>query len=253
MKNRKRITRLEKIGKKEIRQQNKEPAASDDGNSKKRPVRILLADWQNLSRQGLRILIEQQPELKVIAEADNGRIAVQLAKYHKPNIVIMSIDMPELNGIDASRIILSDSPDTKVIALASNYNRQYVKGMIQAGASGFLIKDCFFDELAHAIRLVIQNRRYLSEKIADIVMRELAEQLTSTDKEQMPSLTIREREVLQLVAEGIKTKDIAERLFVSSKTIEAHRRQVMEKLNLPSIAHLTKYAIREGLTTLDGQ
>jgi DNA-binding NarL/FixJ family response regulator len=162
----------------------------------------------------------------------------------------MDVTMPDLNGIDATRIITSGSTNTKVIALSMYSDKQFVQGMIQAGASGYLLKDCAFGELVNAIRAITDGNTYLSPGIAGIIVQDYLKKLSSDRSSAASALTNREREVLQLIAEGKGTRAIASDLNVSVKTIETHRRQIMEKLGIFSVAELTKYAIREGLTSL---
>ena len=213
-------------------------------------VRIILAEDHRITREGLVNLLQERPDMEVVGEAENGREAVRLAKELSPDLVIMDVTMPDLNGIDATRIITSGSNNTKVIALSMYSDKQFVQGMIQAGASGYLLKDCAFEELVSAIKAVIQGDTYLSPGIAGIVVQDYLTKLTTDRSSADTVLTNREREVLQLIAEGNSTKEIAARLTVSVKTVETHRRQIMEKLGIFSIAELTKYAIREGLTSL---
>jgi two-component system response regulator NreC len=213
-------------------------------------VRIILAEDHRITREGLVNLLKERSDMEVVGEAENGREAVRLASELSPDLVIMDVTMPDLNGIDATRIITSGSNNTKVIALSMYSDKQFVQGMIQAGASGYLLKDCAFEELVSAIQAVIQGDTYLSPGIAGIVVRDYLNKLTTDRSSADTVLTTREREVLQLIAEGNSTKEIAARLSVSVKTVETHRRQIMEKLGIFSIAELTKYAIREGLTSL---
>ena len=214
-------------------------------------VRIILADDHKIMRDGLRALLEKEHGMEVVAEAENGREAVQLAGKLKPDVMLMDVTMPDLNGIDAARQVIAELPAVKVVALSMHSDRRFVAGMISAGVSGYLLKDCAFEELSRAIRAVVANQTYLSPKITGTVMKDYVAHL-STDKSSASSvLTAREREVLQLIAEGPTTKDIAARLHVSVKTIETHRRQIMNKLNIHSIAELTKFALREGLTSLE--
>ena len=213
-------------------------------------VRIILAEDHRITREGLVNLLQERPDMEVVGEAENGREAVRLAGELSPDLVIMDVTMPDLNGIDATRIITSGSNNTKVIALSMYSDKQFVQGMIQAGASGYLLKDCAFEELVSAIQAVIQGDTYLSPGIAGIVVQDYLTKLTTDRSSADTVLTNREREVLQLIAEGNSTKEIAARLTASVKTVETHRRQIMEKLGIFSIAELTKYAIREGLTTL---
>jgi DNA-binding NarL/FixJ family response regulator len=213
-------------------------------------VRIILAEDHRITREGLVNLLQERSDMQVVGEAENGREAVRLARELSPDLVIMDVTMPDLNGIDATRIITSGSNNTKVIALSMYSDKQFVQGMIQAGASGYLLKDCAFEELVSAIQAVIHGDTYLSPGIAGIVVQDYLNKLTTDRSSADTVLTNREREVLQLIAEGNSTKEIAARLTVSVKTVETHRRQIMEKLGIFSIAELTKYAIREGLTSL---
>ncbi|MDO8483422.1 MAG: response regulator transcription factor [Candidatus Limnocylindrales bacterium] len=212
-------------------------------------TRIVIADDHKIVLQGLRSLLEQSPDLKVLAEADTGRIAVELAKTLHPDIVIMDVGLPDLNGVDATRQIVRDTPAIKVLALSMHADRRFVTGILQAGASGYLLKDSAFEELSLAIQTVMRGEIYLSPIITSLLVRQLVRQPPSGEPSAL--LTSREREVLQLLAEGKATKAVAHRLGVCVKTVETHRQQIMDKLNLHTIADLTKYAIREGLTFLD--
>jgi DNA-binding NarL/FixJ family response regulator len=214
-------------------------------------VKILLADDHKIMRDGLRSLIEKLPEMEVVAEAENGRTAVKQTRRFRPDVIVMDINMPDLNGIDATRQIVAEFPETKIIAFSMHTDHQFVAGALKAGVSGYLQKDSAFEELAQAIRTVVANQTYLSPKITGDVVKGYLEKLL-VDESAVPAfLTDREREVVQLYAEGHKTKQIADRLNLSVKTVETHRRKTMEKLDITSIAELTKFAIREGLTTLD--
>ena len=213
-------------------------------------IKILLADDHRLMREGLRSLLEEQPDFTVVGEADNGKTAVQLAANLMPDIIIMDISMPGLNGIDATQQILSICAKSKVIALSMHTERRTVLEMINAGATGYLLKDCAFEEVVQAVRTVASNSTYLSPKIAEIVIKDYVHRIPKDELSSLSSLTTREREVLQLLSEGKKTKEIADMLRVSVKTAESYRQHIMEKLNIHSIAELTKYAIREGITSL---
>ncbi len=213
-------------------------------------IKILLADDHRLMREGLRSLLEEQPDFTVVGEADNGKTAVQLATDLMPDIIIMDISMPGLNGIDATQQILSICAKSKIIALSMHTERRTVLEMINAGATGYLLKDCAFEEVVQAVRTVASNSTYLSPKIAEIVIKDYVHRIPKDELSSLSSLTTREREVLQLLSEGKKTKEIADMLRVSVKTAESYRQHIMEKLNIHSIAELTKYAIREGITSL---
>lgn len=210
----------------------------------------MLADDFEMIREGLRALIERQPGMTVIAEAGDGRTAVQLATKLLPDIIVMDISMPDLNGIEATRQILEKSAGSKIIALSVHCDRHFVLEMLHAGASGYLLKDCAFKELIHAIHTVAANSTYLSPKITDIVLKDYVHRIPQNEFSSLSLLTPREREVLQLLAEGQRTKEIAHLLQVSVKTVETYRQQIMAKLRLHSIAELTKFAVREGLTSL---
>ena len=214
-------------------------------------TRIILADDHGIMREGLRALLEKQPGIEVIAEAENGRTTVELSRELKPDVVIIDIAMPDLNGIEATRQIVAESPGIKVIALSMHSDRKFVREMLSAGASGYMLKDSAFEELDKAISTVNDNKTYLSPGIADTVVKDYLGKIVTDNSAASIALTKREREVLQLFAEGKTTKQIASLLFVSIKTIETHRKQIMDKLGLNSIAELTKYAIREGLTSLE--
>ena len=214
-------------------------------------LKILLADDHKIVRDGLKSLLKKEVSMEVIGEADNGRKTVQLARDLEPEIIIMDISMPDLNGIEATRQIVADSPDVKIIALSMHSDKRYVKGVLSAGASGYLLKDSAFEELVEAIRTVDTGRFYLSAGIAGVVVKDYVGSQANKDALTSDILSAREREVLQLLAEGKSTKEIASDLHVSVKTIETHRQNIMQKLNIHTIAGLTRYAIREGLTSLD--
>ena len=214
-------------------------------------IRILLADDHKIVRDGLRAMISSHPDMEVVAEADNGRTAVSLVKQLAPDIVIMDISMPDLNGIEAARKIVTDAPRVKIIALSMHSDGHFVKEVFKAGASGYLLKDCAFEELANAIQTVAADQIYLSPRISHIVIHDYLNKVSVEKNSVFSVLTAREREVLQLLAEGKTTKEIAYTLDLSTKTVEAHRQKIMEKSNLHSVAELTKYAIREGLTSLE--
>ena len=214
-------------------------------------TRIILADDHVIMREGLRALLEKQPGVEVIAEAKNGRTTIELSRELKPDLIIMDIAMPDLNGIEATRQIITESPGVKVIALSMHSDRKFVREMLSAGASGYMLKDSAFEELGKAISTVNDNQTYLSPGVADTVVKDYLGKIVASNSKSSLVLTSREREVLQLFAEGKTTKEIASLLFVSIKTIETHRRLIMDKLGLSSIAELTKYAIREGLTSLE--
>lgn len=214
-------------------------------------IRIILADDHKIVREGIKALIEKKPGFEVIAEADNGRTTIQLTKELSPDAVIMDIAMPDMNGIEATREIIEKVPDVKIIALSMHSDIRFVVEMLKAGASGYLLKDCASEQLVNCIRAVTKNRTYLSPDIADSIIKDYSRLLSKENLSVFSLLTNREREALQLLAEGKTTKEIANRLKISAKTVETYRQNIMNKLDIHSIAELTKYAIREGLTSLE--
>jgi len=215
------------------------------------PIRILLADDHTILRQGVAALLEKQKDFQVIAEAENGLAAVQMARELQPDVAILDIGMPGLNGIEAARQIHADDGPARVLMLSMYCDKRFVVEALQAGASGFLPKDCAVDELAAAIRTVMQQQLYLSAQISGDIINDYLRLLKTSDPSVFTVLTPRERQVLQMLAEGNTTKTIAGSLGVSAKTVETYRQQLMDKLEIRSIAELTKYAVREGLTSLE--
>jgi len=211
-------------------------------------IKVLIVDDHQIIREGIRSMLEREPDMKVLGEAEDGRSATRMARELGPDIIVMDICMPDMNGILATSVILSEFPKIKVLALSMHTDRRFVYNMLRAGASGYLIKECSFKELVRAIRVVIANSTYLSPGIADVVVKDYVRPPAYSDSPSSSNLTIRESEVLQLVAEGHSTAQIATSLHVSVKTIETHRQNLLAKINTKGIAGLTKYAIREGLT-----
>lgn len=213
-------------------------------------IRILLVDDHRLFRDGLRTLLDNEPGFSVVGEAENGRDAISMVEELRPDVVVMDISMPGMNGIEATSRIVSQFSESRVIALTMHEDRRFVSGALQAGALGFLLKDCAFEEFVNAIHSVMDGQTYLSATINKLVVEDYRDQLRNTDGSARALLTPREREVLQGLAEGGTTKSIAGSLGISVKTVETFRALLMEKLKIHSIAELTKYAIREGFTTL---
>lgn len=212
-----------------------------------RMIRVIVTDVHEIIRDGLRSLLERQPDMEVVAEADNGREALRQTKNMSPDVVVMDIGMHELNGIEATRQIVKESPVVKVLALSMYSNKRFITGMLKAGASGYMLKDSAFRELVDAIRAVAGNKIYISPAIAGIVTEDYLQRLSEADTSVRSTLTSREIEVLQLLVEGNSTKQAALRLSVSTKTIESHRQRIMKKLDIDNIADLTRFAIREGI------
>ena len=214
-------------------------------------IKVLLVDDHKIMRHGIRSLLEKETGMEVLEETNNGRTAVELARALSPDVIIMDIAMHDLNGIEATRQITAELPEAKVIMLSMHSDRQMVADALQAGASGYLLKDCEFEELVRAIETIVSNRTYLSPEIADILVENFVRKSPSEESSASSVLTSREREVLQLLAEGKTTREIANTLCLSTKTVETHRRQMMEKLNIYNVANLIKFAIRKGLTSLE--
>ncbi|MEE8478558.1 MAG: response regulator transcription factor [Candidatus Neomarinimicrobiota bacterium] len=214
-------------------------------------ISVILVDDHIIMRDGLRGLLKAESDIEVVGEADNGRQAVKISLEKNPEIVIMDIAMSDMNGIEATRQIKAENPKIKVITLSMHSERQMVIGSLKAGASGYLLKDSTSTELVEAIRTVYRGRKYISQKISDIVLEEISEVKKDSEGKDVDKLTSRENEILQLIAEGNSTKRIAKVLFISPKTVESHRANIMEKLDVHNLPELTKYAIRAGLTSLD--
>jgi DNA-binding NarL/FixJ family response regulator len=215
-------------------------------------TRILLADDHALVRAGFRALIGSLSDVQVVAEAEDGRKALQLVREHVPNIVLMDISMPELNGLDATEQIMREYPRVKVIILSMHTSEEYVLQALDVGASGYLLKDADLSELELALRSVVRGEIYLSPAVSKHVIRNYLDRTgersaTSARISSIGGLTFRQREVLQLIAEGYTSQDIAEQLFISVKTVEKHRYQIMERLDIHNIAGLVRYAVEQGL------
>jgi len=214
-------------------------------------VRILVADNHGILRQGIQVLIEKHSDMEVVGQADNGLEAVEMTRQLQPDIVLMDVTMPVLNGIEATCQIKSELPEVKVLALSVHAKREFVLDMVRAGVSGYMLKECVLDDLIQAINTVVAGQSYLSPQVASTVLEGISKESISTVGDRLSeTLTPRERQVLHLLAEGISAKQVASQLGLSVKTIEASRRQIMEKANVDNLADLTKYAIRQGLTTV---
>ncbi len=214
-------------------------------------ITILLADSHALMRKGLRTLLEKQPGMEVVAEAEDGRTTVQLAREFSPDLVIVEIALPGLSGVEVTRRILTRDHSVKVMVLSMYSDRRFVAKTLKAGASAYLLKDCAFEELVRAIHTVMADQTYLSPEIAAVVVEDYVRRLEKNDSSTASMLTPRECEVLQLLAEGKNTRQIASRLRVSDKTVGAYWRRIKKRLDVGNIAELTKCAICAGLTSLE--
>lgn len=211
--------------------------------SQSKKIRILLADDHSVVRQGFRLILSNQPDIEVIGEANNGREAVELAAKLQPDVVVMDVAMPELNGIEATRRIGEAASRARVLALSMHKDSVYVREILRAGARGYLLKDSIDSDLISAVRAVARGDGYISPSVSDAVLTDYRRHVTDP----IDLLTSREREVLQMIAEGKTNKEIAVTLNLSVYTVEAHRGRVMEKLNLHSTGELVRFAVRNGL------
>ena len=215
-----------------------------------KPIRVLLADDHALVRAGFRALLQSLPDMEVVAEAGDGREALRLIGLHQPDVVLMDIGMPGLNGLEAAARIVEESPHIRVIILSMHATEEYVLRALRAGAGGYLLKDAGTAELELAVRAVVRGEMYLSPAVSKHVIAEYVQRVSS-EPNSLEQLSPRHREILQLIAEGQTTKEIAQTLGLSVKTIETYRTQLMERLDIHDIAGLVRYAIRMGLITSD--
>lgn len=212
---------------------------------------IILVDDHKIFREGVRNLLNQQDGMQVVGEAENGLKAIDLVRKLSPQVVIMDVHMPNLNGVDATRRILEEAPNVKVIALSMHSHRHLVQEMLRAGASGYLLKECAFEELVLAINMVFdENRIYLSPEITQLMLGDYLHPHRKQNSPDSSLLTSKEKEILKLVAEGQTSEKIALSLEISRRTVEKHRAQIMNKLKIDNLAELVKFAIREGLVHL---
>jgi len=214
-------------------------------------IRVLLADDHNLVRAGIRALVEGIEGITIVAEADNGREAVALAKTHRPELVVMDISMRELNGIEATAQIRAELPQTRVLILSMHTTEDFVRRALKAGASGYLVKDSAPLELKMAIEAIRRGETYLSSRVSKTLLSGLVEGRPPQSESSLDALTPRQREILQLIAEGRSTKEIAFALSVSVKTVETHRAALMERLGIHDVAGLVVFAVRHNLISVD--
>jgi len=215
-------------------------------------IKILIADDHAIVRHGLRQSLCREEGLTVVAEAENGRRAVELSAEHNPDLIIMDVSMPDMNGIEASLKILKINPGIRIIALSMHPEKQYVLAMMKSGVRGYLVKTNLFEELLTAIRTVMDGNIFLSPEITEHIVNSVIQPGAKKDVPVFYTLSSREREILQLISEGRTHSEIAERLFISKKTVDSHKLNIMKKLNLDSIPALTKFAVKHGITSLDG-
>jgi DNA-binding NarL/FixJ family response regulator len=214
-------------------------------------IRVLLVEALTLSRAGVRALLQTSDKIEVVGEAANGREAIRLAKKINPDVILMDVAMPEMNGIEATRTIHAEQPHIRILMLSMHSNRQYLFESLQAGAAGFVPKDVAFSELLSAIHAVVANGTYLSPPLAHMVMDDYFRRAQGKNEiSELAVLSGREREVLQLIAEGNSSSEIAQAMHISARTVDTHRHNIMKKLDIHSIAGLTKFAIRNGLCSL---
>ncbi|NOX53007.1 MAG: response regulator transcription factor [Planctomycetes bacterium] len=211
-------------------------------------MRILLADDHTLFRSGLRALLEKMGDVTVVAEAADGREALQQIKNVQPDIAMLDISMPSLNGLEVARQVTEDAPLVRVLILSMHSSEQYVVRALQAGAAGYLLKDADIEELERAVRSIARGQTYLDSRVASVVAEFVRD---AANESELDRLTPRQREILQLIAEGKSTKQIAQLLHVSVKTVETHRAQLMERLGIYDVAGLVRFAIRAGLVPLE--
>jgi DNA-binding NarL/FixJ family response regulator len=213
-------------------------------------VSVLIADDHPIFRQGLRGLLEKEPDLEVVGEAGDGLTTVALAEKLQPDVVVMDLNMPQLNGIEATRRIVELGQNTRVLVLSMEADRRFIVDAFEAGAAGYVLKDVFFKELGTAIRTVCRGERYIEPKVQELIVKDYLQRIPEALPLTHTSLTPRERELLQAIADGKNTKELAAEFGISVKTVEVHRLNIMKKLAVNSLAELVKYAVREGLTSL---
>lgn len=212
-------------------------------------IKILIADDHQLFREGIAKLISNDSEIEVLAEAENGEEAIKLASKFKPDVILMDIGMPKLNGIEATIQLKEHNPEIKIISLSMHAEKEYIKDILDAGASGYLLKSCTYSQLTEAIKSVFKGGKYLSEEVTEIVLHDYLKK-DKEDSEDEQILSKRELEILKLYAEGCSSREISEQLFISIKTVGTHKQHILKKLDLKTNADMVKYALRKGLISL---
>lgn len=213
------------------------------------PIKLLITDDHQLFREGIVNLLSASSDIEIVAQAENGEDAIAKAKKLKPDVVIMDIGMPVMNGVEATRILSKELPQVKVLALSMHSDKQYIKEILEAGAYGYLFKNCTYDQLTEAVSTVSQGKKYLSDKITEVLIQDYLGQGDEV-KDDKQELSEREFEILKLMAEGKSTREISEMLFISVKTVGTHKQHILEKLELKTTADLIKYAIKKGIVSL---
>jgi two-component system response regulator NreC len=210
-------------------------------------VRVLIVDDHSIVREGVRMILSGQDDFDVVGEASNGREGVEIALRMKPDVVVMDISMPDMNGIEATAKIRAEMPDIEVLGLTMHEEDSYVFEMLKAGAAGYVLKRAASEDLVNAVRAAHQGHAFLYPSVAKMVVQDFLQRATTQDRQNLDGLTAREREVLTLIAEGMTNQQIAGKLYISIKTVQTHRAHIMEKLNLHDRTELVRYAIRKGL------
>jgi two-component system response regulator NreC len=210
-------------------------------------IRVLIVDDHSIVREGVRMILAGQEDFEVVGEASNGREGVEIARRMKPDVVVMDISMPDMNGIEATAKIRSEMPDTEVLGLTMHEEDSYVFELLKAGAAGYVLKRAAAEDLVSAVRAAHQGQAFLYPSVAKMVVQDFLQRATVQDRQNLDGLTDREREVLTLIAEGMTNQQIAGKLYISIKTVQTHRAHIMEKLNLHDRTELVRYAIRKGL------
>ncbi len=212
-------------------------------------IKVLIADDHQLFREGITNLLKASPDLEIVGQAENGKEAVEKTLELKPDIILMDIGMPEMSGIEATLTLKKEIPEIKIIALSMHSDKQFINGMLEAGASGYLLKNSTYNQLIEAIKSVYSGNKYLSGEVTDIVINDYLDKKQEANKREA-ELSERESEILLMIAEGYSTREIGEKLFISVKTVGTHKQKILEKLNLNNTAEMVKYAIKNGLIEL---